>query len=267
MKNVRIYQLPVENKAKFMGLEFVTENNIMPKLEDYNKVYEYEAEDEVALDDIYRKFNIAHPADFTGHSLSVSDIVEVDGKYYYCDDYGWEEVTDLFPMPTLVEGEEYECVKDYLMEDGSIAYKAGKTYKVLNSYGHLGIDEGGCESHKMSEERDFYLYFKKSEPKKQRTITIYAGLLHFAKNGNLLHGATKVGTWFVDNLWEKQGGRRDKSGNLTVEKMYYAKLDGYDRSYFGYTRKDLKQMLEGKQAKITLNTITFRPEDVPQEVA
>ena len=30
---------------------------------------------EARLDDLYMKFNTAHPQDFTGHSLSVSDIV------------------------------------------------------------------------------------------------------------------------------------------------------------------------------------------------
>ena len=93
MKKIRIYQLPVEHKAKFMGLEFVTENNIMPKLEDYNLVWEGEVEDGSDLDDIYRIFNVNHPEGYTGHSLSMSDVVFMDGKYFYCDDYGWEEVS------------------------------------------------------------------------------------------------------------------------------------------------------------------------------
>lgn len=203
MKNVKIYQLHNSHDAKFMDYEFVKENNIVLKLWDYNLVWDGEVDDNTTLDDIYTKFNVGKkPEDFTGHGLSVSDVVYMGGKFYYCDSFGWEEIT-----------------------------------------------------------------FPTEEAKKQHTITVYAGLLHFAKNGNLMHGKVKVGTWFVDNIWEKRGGRRDRSGNLTVEKMYYAKLDGYDRSYFGYTRKDLKSMLEGKQAKITLNTITFRPEDVPQEVA
>jgi hypothetical protein len=29
----------------------------------------------MSLEDIYTKFNIDHPADFAGHSLSVSDVV------------------------------------------------------------------------------------------------------------------------------------------------------------------------------------------------
>lgn len=43
------------------------------------------------------KFNINHPEDFTGRSLSVSDIVAVIRKsgtrYYYCDIFGWEDIS------------------------------------------------------------------------------------------------------------------------------------------------------------------------------
>ena len=42
------------------------------------------------------KFNIDHPADFTGHSLSKSDIVVInqDGKKtaHYVDSWGFQEV-------------------------------------------------------------------------------------------------------------------------------------------------------------------------------
>ena len=98
MKQFRIYQLPIESNAKFMGLDFVTEHNIMPKLEDYNMVGEselYEKADATTtglLDSIFSTLNTCHPDWFKGHSLSVSDIVELDGKFYYCDSFGWEQV-------------------------------------------------------------------------------------------------------------------------------------------------------------------------------
>jgi hypothetical protein len=63
---------------------------------DYTLTYEGEIEVEdvnKTLEDLFTKFNINRPADFKGHSLSVSDIVELDGKYYYCDNVGWTEIT------------------------------------------------------------------------------------------------------------------------------------------------------------------------------
>jgi len=99
MKQFKVYQLPVEHKAKFMRLSFVRENNIMPKLEDYNLVGEshiYPKADTsvfTMLDDIFTTLNTCKCDWFSGHSLSVSDVVEIDGKYYYCDSYGWEEIS------------------------------------------------------------------------------------------------------------------------------------------------------------------------------
>ena len=61
-------------------------------LDDYEVVYEGELEcSEIseALEELFEIFNIRHPEDFKGRSLSVSDIVEVDGENYYCDAAGW----------------------------------------------------------------------------------------------------------------------------------------------------------------------------------
>ena len=44
------------------------------------------------LEELFIELNINHPADYTGHSLSVSDIIVIDGHYYYCDSIGWKEV-------------------------------------------------------------------------------------------------------------------------------------------------------------------------------
>lgn len=42
------------------------------------------------LEDLFEIFNYKRPKDFTGRSLSVSDIIKLDDKYYYCDDFGWK---------------------------------------------------------------------------------------------------------------------------------------------------------------------------------
>lgn len=62
----------------------------------YDKVYEGDIETDKTdeyeiLEEIFTLLNINHPADYNGHSLSVSDIVNLNGKDYYCDSYGWVE--------------------------------------------------------------------------------------------------------------------------------------------------------------------------------
>ena len=93
MKTFTIFQLPVENNAVFMSLDFVTENDIMPTKEDYEEVFSGEIADEASLDDIYTIFNIGRrSSEYKGRSLSTSDVVMMDGKYFYCDSFGWEQV-------------------------------------------------------------------------------------------------------------------------------------------------------------------------------
>ena len=82
---------------KFSGLEMVNHLGLKITRDLYEKVYEGEIEEqesvEVTLDTIYTLFNIGHrPSDFKGHSLSVSDVIEYNGKFYYIDDYGFEVI-------------------------------------------------------------------------------------------------------------------------------------------------------------------------------
>lgn len=63
----------------------------------YDKVYEARAgKDDSTLDQIYYRFNVNHPADFQGHSLSMSDVVVLNNNgqrtAWYCDTLGFREV-------------------------------------------------------------------------------------------------------------------------------------------------------------------------------
>lgn len=45
------------------------------------------------LDYIFSIFNIGNkPKSYTGHSLSVSDIIELDGEMYYVDGFGFKKL-------------------------------------------------------------------------------------------------------------------------------------------------------------------------------
>jgi hypothetical protein len=47
-------------------------------------------------DIIFHVFNMRTPADFKGHSLSVSDVIEINTdittSFYYCDICGWQRI-------------------------------------------------------------------------------------------------------------------------------------------------------------------------------
>ena len=64
-------------------------------LNDYEVVYEGELdcpEMPNALEELFEIFNNKRPKDFEGRGMSISDIVEIDSKNYYCDFVGWVEL-------------------------------------------------------------------------------------------------------------------------------------------------------------------------------
>lgn len=84
---------PITGSKMFMPWEFV-KNKF--DINEYEKVYEgdingYKSIVET-LNRLFEIFNAKHPEDFNGHSLSVSDVVKLDDKYYYCDSIGWKEL-------------------------------------------------------------------------------------------------------------------------------------------------------------------------------
>lgn len=102
-----IYQMKPDEKYHGIRYQSFDDNSNIPlNYEDYSLVYEGNWSDidgwsaEEKLNSIYKKFNIAIPEDFKGHSLSVSDVVVVRNKdsqtAHYVDDVGFSDFTDFF---------------------------------------------------------------------------------------------------------------------------------------------------------------------------
>ena len=96
-----IYQLKGGNETldyRFEPLDSIHRNGLSVKPENYEQVYTAPLTEKDNLESIYTRFNVDRPADFTGHSLSVSDIVVLhqDGKdtAHYCDRTGFSEVPE-----------------------------------------------------------------------------------------------------------------------------------------------------------------------------
>lgn len=83
---VQIYQINHERdtgRAKFMSLK----DGETPDPSIYDEVFDAEI-DETELEDIYRRFNTeGHPL-HRGHSLSVSDVVDLGGEAHICQSFG-----------------------------------------------------------------------------------------------------------------------------------------------------------------------------------
>ena len=87
---VQIYQINSERdkeRQKFFDLK----EGANPDPSIYDEVFDAEI-DETDLEAIYARFNTNHHPLFRGHSLSVSDVVVMDGKANICQGVGFREV-------------------------------------------------------------------------------------------------------------------------------------------------------------------------------
>lgn len=95
-----IYQLKKseERTYQFMGMREASSFGFEIHGEDYELIYSDRLGMEETLNSLYEKFNINHPQDFTGHSLSVSDVVVMrkngESKAYYVDSFGFTELPE-----------------------------------------------------------------------------------------------------------------------------------------------------------------------------
>ena len=117
-----IYQLKDSAETRdirFMDMDYLEKEGIPVSRENYTLVYTGELTEGMSLEDIYTKFNIDHPADFTGHSLSVSDVVVLhqDGENtsHYVDSVGYREIPEF--TKELSVSAEISTEKDAVREE------------------------------------------------------------------------------------------------------------------------------------------------------
>ena len=96
-----IYQLRNEDSTRVYRFEPYDRLQAAGRTVDksnYTEVYTAPLTAGTTLEDIYRTFNIDHPADFKGHSLSVSDVVVLhqngQDTAHYCDSVGFQQVPE-----------------------------------------------------------------------------------------------------------------------------------------------------------------------------
>ena len=125
-----IYQLrrdPEVAELRFMNSQYLREHGLEPAFDHYEAVYSgslpSDGSTEARLDDLYMKFNTAHPQDFTGHSLSVSDIIVLRQQdavsSHYVDSVGFVQLPAFLP-DNYLKNAEMSMADDYGMIDGII---------------------------------------------------------------------------------------------------------------------------------------------------
>ena len=113
---------------RFMSRSALQRMGKEPEFDHYEVVYIAPLEPytnlNAMLEGIYTKFNIQHPEDFRGHSLSVSDIVALKQNgvvsCHYVDSFGFAELPGFMKPENYLKNAEMAMEDDYGMIDGII---------------------------------------------------------------------------------------------------------------------------------------------------
>lgn len=109
LKSCRVWQLKpdVNPMIKFIGYDELLEHFGEPDPNNYRMVYD-DGVDTNNLEELFSKFNLDHPTNYEGHSLSMSDVIELyntsGSSFHYVDRFGFKEISFQTQEQELYQG-------------------------------------------------------------------------------------------------------------------------------------------------------------------
>lgn len=150
--NFSIYQVPPGPEGRdfrYRSYEDLQADGLSVDRKNYQLVYTAPLDKDTTLDEIYRRFNIEHPSDYKGHSLSTGDIVvfRQDGKqtaYYVDEGADYRQVPEFFAQP------EKQLTPDECLTGEQIQTPRGRFY--LTDRSREQMEAAGYGFHHQSED-------------------------------------------------------------------------------------------------------------------
>ena len=150
--NFSIYQVPPGPEGRdfrYRSYEELQADGLSVDRKNYQLIYSAPLDKDITLDEIYRRFNMEHPADYKGHSLSMGDIVvfRQDGKqtaYYVDEGADYRQVPEFFAQP------EKQLTPDECMTGEQIQTPRGHFY--LTDRSREQMEAAGYGFHHQSED-------------------------------------------------------------------------------------------------------------------
>ena len=150
--NFSIYQVPPGPEGRdfrYRSYEELQADGLSVDRKNYQLIYSAPLDKDITLDEIYRRFNMEHPADYKGHSLSMGDIVvfRQDGKqtaYYVDEGADYRQGPEFFAQP------EKQLTPDEGMTGEQIQTPRGRFY--LTDRSREQMEAAGYGFHHQSED-------------------------------------------------------------------------------------------------------------------
>lgn len=121
---IKVYQIVSERdkrNVKFAGSEELEKYQGSERVDAalYDEVFDGDV-DRNTLEGVYELLNTDHPPLYRGRSLSVSDIVKTEDRFFYCDRFGFKEVDFDESLATKPK----DLLRVVFVEPGKAAYVA-----------------------------------------------------------------------------------------------------------------------------------------------
>ena len=176
--------------------------NVVDKA-NYELVYSAPLAPETSLEDIYTRFNIDHPKDFKGHSLSVSDVVVLhqngQDTAHYVDSVGFRQVPEFLQ-------EQKQLTPDELTTGETIQTPRGTFH--VTAMSREQIEAAGYGFHHQSDDGKYLIMgngtraFAVAAEQAQRDNPLKTAEQTIEQNGNMIDGIIN-NTPTVDELEAK----------------------------------------------------------------
>ena len=225
--NFSIYQVPPGPEGRdlrYRSYEDLQADGLSVDRKNYQLVYTAPLDKDTTLDEIYRRFNMEHPADYKGHSLSMGDIVvfRQDGKqtaYYVDEGADYRQVPEFFAQP------EKQLTPDECMSGEQIQTPRGRFY--LTDRSREQMEAAGYGFHHQSEDGRYLImangtrafaipaqqesHIKTAEMSTEQNYNMIDGMMNNAPSMEELEARAKAGEQIPFWMWPKQPRRRPKS--------------------------------------------------------
>ena len=207
--NFSIYQVPPGPEGRdfrYRSYEDLQADGLSVDRKNYQLVYTAPLDKDTTLDEIYRRFNIEHPADYKGHSLSTGDIVvfRQDGKqtaYYVDEGADYRQVPEFFAQP------EKQLTPDECMTGEQIQTPRGRFY--LTDRSREQMEASGYGFHHQSKDGRYLImangtrafaipaqpesHIKTAEMSTEQNYNMIDGMMNNAPSMEKLEARAKAG--------------------------------------------------------------------------
>ena len=206
--NFSIYQVPRGPEGRnfrYRSYEGLQADGLSVDRKNYRLVYTAPLDKNPSLDEIYHRFNMEHPADYKGRSLSLGDIVvfRQDGKQtaYYVDRIGYREVPEFF------EEQGQQLTPDKLETGEPVKTPRGTFY--VTAMSREQMEAAGYGFHHQSEDGRYLImangtrafaisarqesHIKTAEMSTEQNETMIDGILNNAPSMGELEARAKAG--------------------------------------------------------------------------